>query len=78
MRFPERWSIPDEVLKIARTLAGAGHEVWCVGGIVRDSLLQLEHNGVADLATSAIPEEVQRPFRRTVPLGLKHGTGAFI
>jgi tRNA nucleotidyltransferase (CCA-adding enzyme) len=76
--FPERLLIPDEVLTIARTLADAGHEVWCVGGVVRDSLLELEHNGVVDLATSARPEDVQRLFRRTVPLGVEHGTVAVL
>ena len=31
--------IPPEVLRIAETLEGAGHETWCVGGAVRDNLL---------------------------------------
>jgi tRNA nucleotidyltransferase (CCA-adding enzyme) len=76
--FPATLPIPDEVLTIAAKLAGAGHEVWCVGGVVRDSLLGLPHNGVVDLATSATPAEVQRLFRRTVPIGVEHGTVAVL
>ena len=78
MRFPPTLPVPDEVLRIARKLTEAGFEVWCVGGVVRDSLLGLEHNGVVDLATSARPEAVQRLFRRTVPIGVEHGTVAVL
>ena len=45
-------------------LEGAGHEAWCVGGALRDTLLGDPHSDF-DLATSARPEEVQRLFRRT-------------
>ncbi len=78
MRFPATLPIPEEALRIARELAGAGFEVWCVGGVVRDSLLDLEHGEAVDLATSARPEEVQRLFRRTVPIGVEHGTVAVL
>jgi tRNA nucleotidyltransferase (CCA-adding enzyme) len=54
-------------------LEGAGHEVWCVGGAVRDALLGEAHLDW-DLATSATPAEVRRLFRRTVPLGIEFGT----
>lgn len=64
---------PPAVLAIARTLAGAGFETWCVGGAVRDALLGLAHLDW-DLATAARPGEVRRLFRRTVPLSLDHGT----
>jgi tRNA nucleotidyltransferase (CCA-adding enzyme) len=73
MTFPELHDIPDEVLDIARTLEQAGHEAWCVGGALRDHLLEDSHTDY-DLATSAPPEEVQRLFRRTAAVGLKHGT----
>jgi tRNA nucleotidyltransferase (CCA-adding enzyme) len=73
MSFLELHDIPDEVLEIARTLEQAGHEAWCVGGALRDHLLGDSHTDY-DLATSARPEEVQRLFRRTAAVGLKHGT----
>jgi tRNA nucleotidyltransferase (CCA-adding enzyme) len=73
MSFPDRVPVPDEVLEIARVLEEAGHEAWCVGGALRDTLLGDPHSDF-DLATSARPEEVQRLFRRTAAIGVKHGT----
>jgi tRNA nucleotidyltransferase (CCA-adding enzyme) len=58
---------------IARTLEEAGHETWAVGGAVRDVLLG-RPSGDWDLATRARPKEVRRLFRRTVPIGIEHGT----
>ena len=68
-----RPSAPPDVRWIARTLAAAGHDTWAVGGAVRDVLLG-RPSGDWDLATSAHPKEVRRIFRRTVPLGVEHGT----
>jgi len=67
MTFPEKLPIPSEVLKIAKKLEDAGFETWCVGGAIRDNLLRLENHDF-DLTTSAPPAEVQRLFRRTVPV----------
>ena len=64
---------PREVVEIAERLEGAGFETWCVGGAVRDALLG--HPDLDwDLATAATPEQVQRLFRRTVPVGVRFGT----
>ena len=73
MSLPSRLEIPDEVVEIARTLEAAGHEAWCVGGAVRDALLENPHADY-DFTTSARPEQVQRLFRRTAAVGVKHGT----
>ena len=75
--FPETLPIPREVLNIARRLEEAGFETWCVGGAVRDNLLQLENHDF-DLTTAATPDVVQRTFRRTVPIGVEHGTVAVL
>ncbi|MCU0635884.1 MAG: hypothetical protein MUE41_13500 [Gemmatimonadaceae bacterium] len=64
---------PATVRDIADVLSQAGHEVWCVGGAVRDALLGEPHLDW-DLATSATPDVVRRLFRRTVPLGIEFGT----
>jgi tRNA nucleotidyltransferase (CCA-adding enzyme) len=64
---------PRSVLEIAQKLDHAGHDVWAVGGAVRDALLGMPHVDW-DLATSARPHEVRRLFRRTVPIGIEHGT----
>ena len=66
-------AVPDEVLDIVRVLERAGFEAWCVGGAVRDALLDDPHMDY-DIATSARPEEVLRLFPRTVPVGLRFGT----
>lgn len=77
MTFPSQLPIPPEVLKIAQKLEDAGYETWCVGGAIRDNLLGLENNDF-DLTTSAPPPEVQKVFKRTVPVGIEHGTVAVL
>ncbi|MEX2571901.1 MAG: CCA tRNA nucleotidyltransferase [Gemmatimonadota bacterium] len=66
-------SAPAEVPWLAGVLEEAGFEAWAVGGAVRDAL-----SGSApedwDLTTSARPADVRRAFRRTVPIGIEHGT----
>jgi tRNA nucleotidyltransferase (CCA-adding enzyme) len=66
---------PRSVLDIARALEAAGHEVWAVGGAVRDALLGEAHLDW-DLATDATPDQVRSIFghRRTRPVGIEHGT----
>jgi tRNA nucleotidyltransferase (CCA-adding enzyme) len=68
-----RFTPPAAVREIARKLDAAGFDVWAVGGAVRDALLG-GAVGDWDLATSARPEDVRRIFRRTVPIGIEHGT----
>jgi tRNA nucleotidyltransferase (CCA-adding enzyme) len=71
--FPASFPIPEAVLAIARRLEDAGHETWCVGGAVRDNLLGIPNHDF-DIATAATPDVVQKVFRRTVPVGVEHGT----
>jgi tRNA nucleotidyltransferase (CCA-adding enzyme) len=66
-------SPPGPVLAIARRLEEAGYETWCVGGAVRDALLGIPDLDW-DLATAAHPKDVQRLFKRVVPVGIEHGT----
>ena len=75
--FPDHLPIPSEVLKIAEKLEDAGYETWCVGGAIRDNLLDLENHDF-DLTTAAPPDEVRRLFKRTVPVGIEHGTVAVL
>lgn len=75
--------IPEPVRDIARRLREAGHEAWYVGGAVRDALLAARGTPVPrigdfDIATSAPPEAVRALFRRTVPVGIEHGTVAVL
>jgi len=64
---------PEGLLEVAEGLESGGHEAWAVGGAVRDELLG-ETRADWDLATDARPDEVRRIFRRTVPIGVEHGT----
>ena len=64
---------PPAVAEIVARLEAAGHETWCVGGAVRDALLGRPSLDW-DLATAATPPEVQRLFKRTVPVGIEFGT----
>ena len=73
MTLPGTILIPEAVVQIARILEEAGHEAWCVGGSLRDTLLGHPESDF-DIATSARPEEVQRLFPRTVAVGIKYGT----
>lgn len=66
-------SIPDAVVEVCRRLDEAGHRAWVVGGCVRDLLMGREVSDW-DLATSALPGEVQATFKRTIPTGIQHGT----
>ena len=56
---------------IAKTLAGAGHQAYLVGGCVRDLLRGTVHGELVepkdwDIATDAVPEEVQGLFADSV------------
>ena len=64
---------PPPVRWITRTLEKAGYETWAVGGAVRDALTG-RPGGDWDLATRARPATVRSLFRRTVPIGIEHGT----
>ena len=59
-------------LAIVRRLQGAGFLAFWVGGCVRDFLLGREP-GDYDIVTSALPEQIEGLFKRTIPVGRKFG-----
>lgn len=59
--------------RIVERLVEAGYEAYFAGGCVRDRLLQLPSSDY-DIATNAAPEEVERLFDHTVPLGIEFGS----
>lgn len=66
--------IPGSVKLVLERLEAAGHEAWCVGGCVRDTLLG-RTPGDWDVTTSALPEETMAVFgEKAFPTGLRHGT----
>ncbi|MBQ9041780.1 MAG: HD domain-containing protein [Eggerthellaceae bacterium] len=69
--------LPEYVIEALSTLESSGFEAWCVGGCVRDALLE-RHVNDYDIATNARWEDVERVMassgfavHRT---GAKHGT----
>lgn len=60
-------------LPVLEKIWEAGFEAYYVGGSVRDRLLGLPVNDV-DIATSAQPHEIKAIFKRTVDVGIEHGT----
>lgn len=67
-------AIPAYVRSLLTALETAGHQAYCVGGCVRDSLLG-RVPGDWDVTSSALPEKVMDLFGgQAVPTGLKHGT----
>lgn len=72
-RIPLRLDAPDEVRWLVSELEEQGFDTWAVGGAVRDSLRGVGSSDW-DFATQATPGQVQAIFRRTVPLGIAHGT----
>ena len=67
----------DHTNRIAERLETAGHETWCVGGALRDNLLGVPNHDF-DLTTAATPDVVRKLFKRTVPVGIEHGTVAVL
>ena len=65
-------NIPSHATAIIRTLRAAGHEAWLVGGCVRDLLLgRTPHDW--DVVTSALPDQIEALFPRTVAVGKAFG-----
>ena len=62
----------ETATEIVRRLQGAGFAAFWVGGCVRDFLLGREPQDF-DIATDAKPEQVEKLFRKTIPVGKKFG-----
>jgi len=62
-----------KALPVLKKIQAAGFEAYYVGGSVRDALLGKDVNDV-DIATSAFPEEIKQLFKKTVDVGIEHGT----
>ena len=65
-------SLQETATDLVRRLQDAGFNAFWVGGCVRDVLLGRQP-GDYDLATSALPEQIEKLFQRTVPVGRKFG-----
>jgi len=65
-------SLRETAVDIVRQLQQAGFTAFWVGGCVRDLLLD-RAPGDYDIVTSALPEEIEKLFRRTIAVGRKFG-----
>lgn len=66
-------TMPDNVRFIINKLQDNGYEAYAVGGCVRDSYLgEVPHDW--DITTNALPHQVKSLFRRTIDVGIVHGT----
>jgi poly(A) polymerase len=74
---PAEWREQPGLDLLTQALGADSGEVRYVGGAVRDALLGLPVSDL-DMATSLLPEEVQRRVRaagfKAVPTGIAHGT----
>ena len=57
--------VPSDVVDVIERLHEAGFEAYVVGGCVRDALMHLEPKDW-DVATNALPAEIQKRFRRSL------------
>ena len=62
----------DIATDIVRRLQAAGFAAWWVGGCVRDFLLGREPQDF-DIATAALPAQIETVFPHTIPVGRKFG-----
>jgi poly(A) polymerase len=58
----KKLQVPDPLVRLGRAFRGAGHELYLVGGYVRDTLLGRAHPD-ADAASDAHPREIKRLLR---------------
>lgn len=69
-------SIPDDILKIKDVFKQNGYKLYVVGGAVRDAVLGKTPKDF-DLATDAVPDEVEKMMKsagyRTLPTGKQFG-----
>lgn len=77
MQPPSLRDLPDELrdasLWVAERLQSAGFQAWAVGGAVRDLVLG-EDVGDVDIATDALPDQVEALFEHTTAVGKAFGT----
>lgn len=59
-------------IEIIKTLKRAGFEAYWAGGCVRDMLLGIKPKDF-DIATSALPSDIKKLLKKTIPIGEKYG-----
>jgi len=62
----------DQALQIVKKLKDSGFEAVFAGGFVRDKVFGKESHDI-DIATSALPNQVESLFEKTIPVGKSFG-----
>jgi poly(A) polymerase len=70
--FADEFLMQKAARRIVERLRKRGHEAFFAGGWVRDHLLKRRAKDI-DIATSALPEQVQRIFPNSIPIGASFG-----
>jgi len=68
-----REKIPDYVMKVADTLIENGFKAYLVGGAVRNILLNCPPKDF-DIATDALPDQIEKIFPKAININAKFGT----
>jgi poly(A) polymerase/tRNA nucleotidyltransferase (CCA-adding enzyme) len=71
--FFNKITLPKTVKDFASVFQKNGFQLYLVGGAVRDYLMGKDIHDY-DFATDAKPQDVQKIFKHTIPVGLEHGT----
>ena len=66
-------SLPNYVVQISQTLLRNNFKAYLVGGALRDTLLNLNPDDY-DIATNALPSQIQKTFPQSKEVGAKFGT----
>ena len=77
MKITDDWLISPDTQALFSLFADAGHALYCVGGCVRNALLDAPVADI-DMATDARPEVValiaEEAGLKVIPTGIEHGT----
>ena len=65
--------IKNTAKEIVKILQDNNHQAYWAGGCVRDQLLGITPKDY-DIATSALPHDIENLFNNTIPIGKKYGT----
>ncbi|MCF2871464.1 CCA tRNA nucleotidyltransferase [Octadecabacter sp. G9-8] len=77
-----RWLVDDMLQTLMAAFEDAGHQIYAVGGCVRDTMMD-RHVHDVDLSTDALPEDTiaiveslkfKRSSWKAIPTGIEHGT----
>jgi len=71
-KYDWRTEVPQTVLTAIDRLINSGFQAYLVGGAVRDLLIDRKPKDF-DIVTDATPDQVQKIFKRTIPVGADFG-----